>query len=606
MAEIKIILSAKNFATATIKKVRAAMLLLRGAIKRTEDSFRTLRGRVALFGGAFTAFQLSDSFLDANIQMEKMKLQLQALTGSSKKAMEAVKFIFDFASKIPARSIKSLQKAFVQLKASGIDPTNGSLKALVESSIAFGATEDEFQGIVKAIVQMKTKGVVAMEELRGQLAEKLPGAIEELAKQMNLTSQELIKLVGTGTLEADLALNALFQGLTRKFGGTAKKLKGTWDDVINSFRLEWHKFLVDFGDAGAFNKVKGFITRLTESLKKNRSELLATASAVTELISGALKDIFGVTDSSNIVSIFKSMVSLAAKFYAWLSEGMSVLKNGLQLGIKLINDMAAGLSKVNLGFGLRDIKPFESLKGLSIPGGIDQKEFKRRVAEQQKQSIALINKVTAALNKNHKKAILDTSGDIKNFNENLAIGSLSNAERFRAGWDKSLRSVANEYKAKFGDMQKLGETFAKETTSALSGAFENFFFDVIEGRIKKLKDIFTDFAKSVARSIARITSERLAIQLIAGISGTSVSLDTTPKAGIHPSSSLQKSATSVSPVRKKTNAVGVKVEIVNQSNQPVQASDASVRDDGSGLVVSIVLDALSRNKGGLRDAVRAV
>jgi len=42
---------------------------------------------------------------------------------------------------------------------------------------------------------MASKGVVSMEELRGQLGEALPGALQAAASGMGVTTVDLIKLV---------------------------------------------------------------------------------------------------------------------------------------------------------------------------------------------------------------------------------------------------------------------------------------------------------------------------------------------------------------------------------------------------------------------------
>lgn len=50
----------------------------------------------------------------------------------------------------------------------------------------------------------------------------------------------------------------------------------------------------------------------------------------------------------------------------------------------------------------------------------------------------------------------------------------------------------------------------------------------------------------------------------------------------------------------------VKVEIINRSGQEVKADDAKVRFDPKEMVVSIVIDAISRNTSGMRDIVKGV
>jgi phage-related minor tail protein len=50
----------------------------------------------------------------------------------------------------------------------------------------------------------------------------------------------------------------------------------------------------------------------------------------------------------------------------------------------------------------------------------------------------------------------------------------------------------------------------------------------------------------------------------------------------------------------------VKVEIINESGQQVQATSSTSQMDAGNLVVQIVIDAINRNKNGLRDIVGSV
>jgi tape measure domain-containing protein len=54
-------------------------------------------------------------------------------------------------------------------------------------SSALGLSVDDQRGIFKALEQMLSKGNVQAEELRGQLGERLPGAIYFSAKALGVT-----------------------------------------------------------------------------------------------------------------------------------------------------------------------------------------------------------------------------------------------------------------------------------------------------------------------------------------------------------------------------------------------------------------------------------
>jgi len=63
------------------------------------------------------------------------------------------------------------------------------------------------------------KGKVSMEELRGQLGERMPGAFQAAAKAMGVTTAELDKLVSSGKVTAEELLPKMAEEMEKTFGG---------------------------------------------------------------------------------------------------------------------------------------------------------------------------------------------------------------------------------------------------------------------------------------------------------------------------------------------------------------------------------------------------
>jgi len=56
-------------------------------------------------------------------------------------------------------------------------------------------------------------------------------------------------------------------------------------------------------------------------------------------------------------------------------------------------------------------------------------------------------------------------------------------------------------------------------------------------------------------------------------------------------------------INNYSNAKPIKIEIINQSGQDIKATSSSSKFDGEGFVISVVMDAIKRNKSGMRDIV---
>ena len=116
--------------------------------------------------------------------------------------------------------------------------------AVAKAGQALGLSNDEISGSLLALQQVASKGTVSMEELRGQLGERLPIALAATAKGLGISQQELIKLVESGRLTSSEFFPAITKGLndlTAGAGGVPTaaqnfaKLQNAWDDLQTSF-----------------------------------------------------------------------------------------------------------------------------------------------------------------------------------------------------------------------------------------------------------------------------------------------------------------------------------------------------------------------------------
>jgi tape measure domain-containing protein len=108
--------------------------------------------------------------------------------------------------------------------------------SVTKASAVLGLSSDQLEGALTAVGQMISKGNVQAEELRGQLAERLPGAFALSAKAMGVTEQELNKLLETGQVLAADLLPKLALELDKQYGDKAA-------DGIKGLNAEWQKLI---------------------------------------------------------------------------------------------------------------------------------------------------------------------------------------------------------------------------------------------------------------------------------------------------------------------------------------------------------------------------
>lgn len=229
----------------------------------------------------FVAMDINDVFLRLPMSMlktsgelEKMQELMIGLSKQSSRAKAELEGMQDFnfvvgMSKNAPFEIKALSDSFVKLKTAGLDPTNGSMKALVDSVARFGGDSESLKRASVAIQQMSGKGVISMEELRQQLGEAVPTAMKAMADGMGITMAELTKLVSSGSVVAGGALEKMFLRMQIENDGAAANLMKTWVGMTARLKTEWDltsKYIVDngFGDAA-----KESVAALTEMLQSD-------------------------------------------------------------------------------------------------------------------------------------------------------------------------------------------------------------------------------------------------------------------------------------------------------------------------------------------------
>ena len=204
---------------------------------------------------ALAASLVVKAFIDANVEAEKFTRTMTLLKGSSEAAAQEFAFVKDTANRlgleiaVTAGAYSSLTAATNGTALQG-ESTRVIFEAVARAMAALGRSSEETGGAFLAITQIVSKGRVSLEELNGQLGERLPGALQIAARGLGITTTELIKLVETGGLTAEQFLPRFASELNRTFASA------TFDGYVASLaRLKnsiGDAFLT-IGDAGAFN-----------------------------------------------------------------------------------------------------------------------------------------------------------------------------------------------------------------------------------------------------------------------------------------------------------------------------------------------------------------
>ncbi|WP_369427602.1 tape measure protein [Providencia sp. PROV236] len=239
-------------------------------IKRLEGSFKgigsTISSVITTVGMASfafgtlksTLFDTQKAILDSAGKLERLQVMLQGLATSTDKAKESMSdfnYIINQAKSAPF-SIDAISDSFVKLKSSGIDPTKGSLNGLIDATARFGGDSELLKRATVAIQQMSGKGVISMEELRQQLGEAIPTAMQSMALGMNVSMGDLVKAVSSGTVRSKDAIEVMMNMLEVSYSGSANRMMNTYTGLLSQMETNASLLAKSIADAGYMDVIK--------------------------------------------------------------------------------------------------------------------------------------------------------------------------------------------------------------------------------------------------------------------------------------------------------------------------------------------------------------
>ena len=358
-----------------------------GKVNQLDDQVSKIGGnsaRIESLSNAFRALAAAvvvKEFIDANVELEKFERAMVLLKGSTEGAAPEFEYVRELSRRL-GLELFTTADAYTSLTAA----TKGTLlqgqatrdifEAVSIAMSSLGKSSADTQGALLAISQIVSKGNVSLEELRGQLGERLPGAFQLAANAMGMSTSELDKFVSSGNLTAEVFLPKFAAELKKTFGDV-RDMEG-FTASLNRMKNALDEAYITIGKSGAFDA-------LTKGVQ------VATA-AVSGAVAGfeLLGKVIGIVTAAMVSGDFSMVGSSIAKA---MEDGANKKRDAsnAMLGVKDATDKAAvsvdnvsdALSRklakgtgaaVDLEKATKDVD--KALKEL----GIDPKKFEEPIA----------------------------------------------------------------------------------------------------------------------------------------------------------------------------------------------------------------------------------
>lgn len=264
----------------------------RGASRDLLDTARQLKDTLfqvtAAFGVTAVVTQFTRGIVDSTNKMQGWRQSFAAAAGDAAKGAAEFEYARSEAERLGI-SLESSTYSFAKLTAAtrgttlaGQD-TRDIFTSIAEASRVLNLGAEQTTGAFRAIEQMVSKGTVQAEELRGQLAERIPGAFQLTASAMGVTTEELNGMLERGEVLASDMLPKLADELKKLYSGPAAQAAEL--PAANFARLQNAilELQVAIGDAGFMQMLVTGAINLTEALNA-----LVDSGALDGIVSGLI------------------------------------------------------------------------------------------------------------------------------------------------------------------------------------------------------------------------------------------------------------------------------------------------------------------------------
>lgn len=241
---------------AGLQQLTGALGNVGGKLRGVMSAATAVGGRLAVLGGV-AGYGFKSLFLDTASQFERFQSMLLTTEKSQEGVKKAMSWISDFAVKTPYE-LAGVTDAFTQLRAMGLDPTKGALKAIGDAASAFGRPLEEVQTAFSSA-------------LSGQIEPMRRFGIQMITKGNDIAFFDMakkIKAVKAHKNDIEEMSKALTYMLSGKFGGSMERRMDTWDGMIANLKDQFTRFANMVMEAGVFEGLKGNLAQVLGTIDR--------------------------------------------------------------------------------------------------------------------------------------------------------------------------------------------------------------------------------------------------------------------------------------------------------------------------------------------------
>lgn len=265
--EMRSLAGANNAAQQAMARATGGMRGLENAFSATFQAgslFRTMLGSITF--GTFTS-----SVFKAGDAMQQFMVSMDIATGSAAGAMAEMDYVDNIASGLginlqTARDNYSKFAISANIAGVAASQTQKIFESVSTAMSVLGKSTEDQNLAFLALEQMMSKGKVSSEELRRQLGERLPGAVNMMAQALGVGMDELQDMLKLGEINSADALPKFADVLQKRFGPGVEAASRRAGNNLQKLRNEITKFLEVVAQSGFIQELAIQFRTLTDQL----------------------------------------------------------------------------------------------------------------------------------------------------------------------------------------------------------------------------------------------------------------------------------------------------------------------------------------------------
>lgn len=332
-------------------------------------------------GGLMSLQQGLTDVLNATKEYQAIATRFTYAFGSAEEGAKQLAFVRNEANRL-GLEMMGAANGYAQFAAAAKDlnisteQTQSIFKGVASAAATMGLSAEDANGVFLALSQIAGKGKVSMEELRGQLGERLAPAMSIAAQAMGVTTAELEKMVENG-LAAETFLPRFGAALEQAFGADAATNVESLSGQINLLKNSYNEFLIKLGEGGVGQATIAVLKDIGAALEaaqakfdefmKSEDGLLLQQSlsqiwGLLKQIGTTIVDVFHIvqdifSDVSGILTESGREIGIIQSLLSSVNLTVAALHDGFQ-GVGIVINLLSGATKSLLSSMLNTMSQF--------------------------------------------------------------------------------------------------------------------------------------------------------------------------------------------------------------------------------------------------------